>query len=39
MGVALVTNDFYAKDENLKLIREAGCELLFSGLNLLTTIG
>ena len=29
---ALVTNDFYAKDENLKLIREAGCELLFSGL-------
>ena len=29
---ALVTNDFYARDENLKLIREAGCELLFSGL-------
>jgi hypothetical protein len=29
---ALVTNDFYAKDENLQLIREAGCELLFSGL-------
>ena len=29
---ALVTNDFYARDENLRLIREAGCELLFSGL-------
>jgi hypothetical protein len=29
---ALVTNDFYARDENLTLIREAGCELLFSGL-------
>ncbi|HVQ39400.1 MAG TPA: hypothetical protein VMS31_17815, partial [Pyrinomonadaceae bacterium] len=29
---ALVTNDFYARDENLNLIREAGCELLFSGL-------
>ena len=29
---ALVTNDFYARDENLQLIREAGCELLFSGL-------
>jgi len=29
---ALVTNDFYGRDENLKLIREAGCELLFSGL-------
>ena len=29
---ALVTNDFYARDENLELIREAGCELLFSGL-------
>jgi hypothetical protein len=29
---ALVTNDFYGRDENLKIIREAGCELLFSGL-------
>ncbi|MGI8835339.1 MAG: B12-binding domain-containing radical SAM protein [Pyrinomonadaceae bacterium] len=29
---ALVTNDFYARDENLQLIREAGCEMLFSGL-------
>lgn len=29
---ALVTNDFYRRDENLQLIREAGCELLFSGL-------
>ena len=29
---ALVTNDFYSKEENLRLIREAGCELLFSGL-------
>lgn len=29
---ALVTNDFYGRDDNLKLIREAGCELLFSGL-------
>ena len=29
---ALVTNDFFGRDENLKLIREAGCELLFSGL-------
>jgi hypothetical protein len=29
---ALVTNDFYSRDENLKRIHEAGCELLFSGL-------
>jgi hopanoid C-2 methylase len=29
---ALVTNDFYSRDENLTRIREAGCELLFSGL-------
>ncbi len=29
---ALVTNDFYARGENLEMIRAAGCELLFSGL-------
>lgn len=29
---ALVTNDFYSRQENLTRIREAGCELLFSGL-------
>ena len=29
---ALVTNDFYGRDENLTRIHEAGCELLFSGL-------
>jgi hopanoid C-2 methylase len=29
---ALVTNDFYRRDENLAAIRNAGCELLFSGL-------
>lgn len=29
---ALVTNDFFARDENLQLIHNAGCELLFSGL-------
>jgi hypothetical protein len=29
---ALVTNDFFRRDDNLRLIREAGCELLFSGL-------
>lgn len=29
---ALVTNDFYAREENLRLVREAGCSLLFSGL-------
>ena len=28
----LVTNDFFAKQENLTKIREAGCELLFSGV-------
>lgn len=29
---ALVTNDFFQRDENLKQIKRAGCELLFSGL-------
>lgn len=29
---ALVTNDFYRHDENLKLVKNAGCESLFSGL-------
>lgn len=29
---ALVTNDFYSREENLSRIHEAGCELLFSGL-------
>ena len=29
---ALVTNDFYSREENLKRVHEAGCELLFSGL-------
>lgn len=29
---ALVTNDFYRRDENLKLVKDAGCETLFSGL-------
>ena len=29
---ALVTNDFFLKQENLRLVKEAGCELLFSGL-------
>jgi hopanoid C-2 methylase len=29
---ALVTNDFFNKQENLTLAREAGCELLFSGV-------
>lgn len=29
---ALVTNDFFAKDENLTLAREAGCLGLFSGV-------
>jgi len=29
---ALVTNDFFGRDENLHMIREAGCEVLFSGL-------
>jgi hypothetical protein len=29
---ALVTNDFFNRPENLTLVREAGCELLFSGV-------
>jgi hypothetical protein len=29
---ALVTNDFYRRNDNLSLVKEAGCELLFSGL-------
>lgn len=29
---ALVTNDFFAREENLAMIHQAGCELLFSGL-------
>jgi hypothetical protein len=29
---ALVTNDFFSKPENLTLAKEAGCELLFSGV-------
>lgn len=29
---ALVTNDFFYKDENLRLVREAGCISLFSGV-------
>lgn len=29
---ALVTNDFFRSDENLRVVKEAGCELLFSGL-------
>ena len=29
---ALVTNDFYSREENLRRIHDAGCELLFSGL-------
>ena len=28
----LVTNDFFAKDENLTKMHEAGCELVFSGV-------
>lgn len=28
----LVTNDFFLKDENLELVREAGCKGLFSGV-------
>jgi hypothetical protein len=28
----LVTNDFFAREDNLTKIREAGCELLFSGV-------
>jgi hypothetical protein len=29
---ALVTNDFFNKQENLTLVKKAGCELLFSGV-------
>lgn len=29
---ALVTNDFFTKRENVRLAKEAGCELLFSGV-------
>lgn len=29
---ALVTNDFFNKQENLALVKESGCELLFSGV-------
>ncbi len=29
---ALVTNDFFFREENLKLVREAGCLALFSGV-------
>ena len=29
---ALVTNDFFARPENLKLVREAGCASLFTGV-------
>lgn len=29
---ALVTNDFFLKDENLELARRAGCRALFSGI-------
>lgn len=29
---ALVTNDFFLRDENLKLARESGCTTLFSGV-------
>ncbi len=29
---ALVTNDFFAKEENLRLARESGCLALFSGV-------
>ena len=29
---ALVTSDFFHKDENLKLARQSGCELLFCGV-------
>lgn len=29
---ALVTNDFYLRHDNLRLVKEAGCEILFSGL-------
>jgi len=29
---ALVTNDFFSRQENLALVKESGCELLFSGV-------
>lgn len=29
---ALVTNDFFGREENLKRVREAGCRILFSGV-------
>lgn len=29
---ALVTNDFFAKQENVRLVKDAGCEFLFSGV-------
>ncbi|HKZ79588.1 MAG TPA: radical SAM protein [Pyrinomonadaceae bacterium] len=29
---ALVTNEFFCSNENLQLVKDAGCELLFSGL-------
>ncbi len=29
---ALVTNDFFLRDDNLRLVRNAGCQILFSGL-------
>jgi hypothetical protein len=29
---ALVTNDFFLRHDNLRVVKEAGCELLFSGL-------
>jgi hopanoid C-2 methylase len=29
---ALVTNDFFSKDENLARVRAAGCQILFSGV-------
>lgn len=29
---ALVTNDFFLRQDNLRLVKEAGCEILFSGL-------
>jgi hopanoid C-2 methylase len=32
LWAALVTNDFYRRDENLALVKESGCETLFSGL-------
>ncbi len=35
--VALVTNDFFYKDENLELVRNAGCIGLFSGIEAFDT--